>query len=140
MRDGQSRAVEAADARHLGLGIVHETRVDGLLCLEDRIDTLSGNDRLPRVGEDQGRVLPVEDDDVDLVTELAVAIDDVRLRGLVAARQVLLEEFDPYLLTGVALGGWVRERLASRGKSLLDLIVEGGKKLFEGPLAHVRFS
>jgi hypothetical protein len=66
----------------LVLGVVDESRVRGLLRLEDGIDALGWNDRLVLVCKDEGGVLTVEDDDVDLFAEISSAVDYMSLSGL----------------------------------------------------------
>lgn len=65
--------MEAPDAGNLVLGIADEFGVRGLLGLEHRIDALGRDNCLAFVGEYERGVLPVENDDVDLLAEIALA-------------------------------------------------------------------
>jgi len=74
-----------------------------LLRLEDSIDALSANDLLPGVIENEWRILTIEYYNVDLLTELIPAVDDVSLLGAVTRGQVGLKQFEPDILAAVAL-------------------------------------
>ena len=93
------------------LGIADQARVNCLLGFEYRINALGRNDRLPLESEDERRILPVEYHHIDLVAEIPLAIDDVRLREALAAAGLRLD--DRYLTDN---GGWVLARpVASMG-------------------------
>ncbi len=100
-----------------------------LLSLEDGVDALHGNDDLAFEMEDERRVLPVEQHDVDLVAEHAFAVDDVGARRLIALGQIGLKELNPDALASIALRAGVAEGVASHHQSPLDVIVESGKQL-----------
>lgn len=104
-----------------------------LLGFKDGVDAFRGDDGLALELEEEGRVLAVEDDDVDLVAELVVAIDDVAGGGLVAAGQVSGEEVEPDLLTGGAEGAGVDEGAADGGEAVLDVAVDFREHVGEGP-------
>ena len=86
--------------------------------------------------EDERRVLSVEDQNVDLLAEFPVAVDDMRPLGLVAPRQVGLEEVEPDALARVALGDGMAERCARDSQAPLDVVVKASKELGQGPLGH----
>ena len=66
--------------------------VDCLLDLEYRVDALGWNDLLSFIVEDEGGVLSVEHNDIDLFAEPVLAIDDMGCVYLITLRQVRLEE------------------------------------------------
>ena len=70
----------------------------------------------------------VENHDVDLLAERAVAVDDVSPFGLIALRKVVLEKIEPDVLAGVALRRGVRERLACSGNSTTGTAAPAGEQ------------
>ena len=74
--------MKTADALDLVLSRGDLTGLVDLLCLEYRVHALGGDDLLAFEIEDERRVLAVEDHDVNLLAEHAVAIDDVSLLAL----------------------------------------------------------
>ena len=93
---------------------------------DDDIDVEIGAARVePEEGLDvQFGDAQVEDDDIDLLAEVAEAVDDMGLGGLVALRQVEIEHGDPDVFAGVALGARVLDRLPDRGEALLDILMQ----------------
>jgi hypothetical protein len=88
---------------------------NALLRLEDSVAAFGRNYDLPLMTEDERRVLPIEDHNVDLIAECAFAVDHMRFRRLVAPRQIGLQHLEPDNLARVALahrvgaallGGW----------------------------------
>jgi hypothetical protein len=77
MRDGQAGPVETANTCHFGLSVSNVRRVDRLLGFKCTVDAFSGNDKLPFVVEYKGRIVSVKNNDVNLVTERAFAINHV---------------------------------------------------------------
>ena len=51
------------------------------------------------------------------------------LGGLVALGKVGVQQFQPDILTSVALRGSVREGLPGRGQPLFDVLVKAGEKV-----------
>ena len=71
-------------ARHLPLRIANLLGVYRLLGLEHGVDAFCGNDGQSFKYENEGGVLPVEHDNVDLIAEIAKAIDDKCGFGLIS--------------------------------------------------------
>src|SRR5713226_5476642 len=101
--DWETRSMQAADTRHLFLGVCNFASVYRLLSLEHCIDTLRRYDDLILVVENEGRVLPIEHDYIDLFTEGVVAVNDMGPVGPIAPRQITLEQFNPDPLTRISL-------------------------------------
>jgi len=72
-------------------GRTYESRILKLWRNQGGIDAFGGNDELILEGEDEGGVLAVEDDDVEALAEVAVAVDDVGSLGAVAEREIGLQ-------------------------------------------------
>ena len=79
-------------------------------------------------------------DDVDLIAEVAAAVDDVRRSGLVTLRQIGLQHLQPHLLARVALGSGMGERSARDRKLLLNVVVQSRQQHRKRPVSHVGFS
>jgi hypothetical protein len=113
----RARAMEAAYACNLLLCISHKVRPNLLLGFEQGVDGLHRHNDLIVELEDQGRVLAVEEHDVNLIAELAVAVDDCRFRRGVALRQVLCEKASPNRLAAIAFGRRMRRCLTFKSCS-----------------------
>lgn len=87
--------------------------------------------------KDERGILAIKQDNVDLVAECSLAIDDVRGCRLIALREVCLKELKPDALAGIALGAGVGERLSCGRQAPLDVVVQAGEKLGQGPVCHV---
>src|SRR5438874_4491519 len=94
------------------LRIFHKSGIDRLLRLKHAVDAFGGNYSLALVLEDEGRILAVEHHYVDLLAELALAVDHMRGGRLVALREIGLQEGEPDVFAGIALGAGVTERTA----------------------------
>ena len=92
MGNRQAGAVQATDAGHLLSCVGDLLGVDRLLRLEDAINALSGNHLLPLKIKDEGRILSIEDDYVDLFAEPAITVDNMRRSRLIALGQIGLEQ------------------------------------------------
>ena len=101
--DGQAGPVKGTNASNLVTGVSDLFGVDGLLRLEDSVDALRGYDGLPLKLENEGRILPVEDHDVDLIAEGSQTVYNVRRGGLISLRKIGLQQFEPNGLAGIAL-------------------------------------
>src|SRR5579863_4774152 len=99
MRNGQAGTVKTPHGGDLVLPISDAGGVRGLFGFEDGIDAFGGNNGLILVSEDEGRVLTVEDDNVDLLAETPAAVDDVGFGRLVPFRQIQIQHADPDALT-----------------------------------------
>jgi hypothetical protein len=108
---------------HLFLRISNQICIDGLLSLKDRVHALGRNDSLALVLENKGRVLPVEYYDINLLAGHTAAVDDVCLRRLVSARQILLQELKPDILAGVALRPRMAKAFPDIFEPLLNIVV-----------------
>src|SRR5436309_4181679 len=95
MRDREASATKPAHALRFDLGVLDVCRGNRLFRFERRVYALSGNDPLVLKVEDEWRVLPVVDNYIDLVAEVALAIDDVAPVCLISLRKVRLQEFKP---------------------------------------------
>lgn len=95
--------MQAPNTRDLLLRVSDESSVRRLLGLKDSVNAFSRNDGLILIGEDEGRILAIKDDDVDLLAEVSKTIHDVRLCRLIAFRQVRIQQADPDILAGVTL-------------------------------------
>ena len=126
--------MQATDAGDFLLRIADLVRVDRLLRLEHRVDALGRNDRLPLIVKYEGRILPVEYDDIDLFAEHALAVDDMGCRGLIAFREIGLQKFQPDLLAGVALRTGMAEALANSFQLVLDIVMQPGEELTKGTI------
>ena len=83
-------------ARALLPRVTNQVGIEGLFCLECRIDAFCRNDFLTLEGKNKRGILPVENDDIDLIAEIAFTVDDVRCRSL-----ILLKDFTREL-------GWIK--------------------------------
>ena len=88
VRDGKAGPVQAAHASNLFLGVFNLVRVDGLLSLENGVDALGRNYGLALVTKNKRRVLTIEDDNVDLLAEIALAVNNVAGRNLIPVGQI----------------------------------------------------
>src|SRR3546814_8661164 len=136
MRKMQAGAMQPAHTGDFLLRVRDLIRIDRLLRLEDGVDAFGGDDRLALEREDEGRILAVEYDHVDLLAEYAVAIDNVGRRGLVALGQIGLQGFQPDRLAGVPLRYGVAEALADDFQLLLDVVVPSRAQDRKRPLRH----
>lgn len=125
----QAGPLQSPNACDLVLRVTDELGVDGLLGLKRRVHTLGWNDGLSLVAENEGRVLAVEDHDIDLLAEIPLAIDDMGCRCLIALRQIFLQELKPDGLARIALRSGMPERFPLGQQLLLDVVVQTGKKL-----------
>src|SRR5262245_954569 len=92
VRNREARAIQAANALYLVLSRGDVACSGELLGFEYCVHALGRYDLLPFEIEDKGRVLAVENHDVDLLTEHAVAVDDVSPLRLIPLRQVFLQK------------------------------------------------
>lgn len=104
--------MKLSHALRFDLGVLDVCRGNRLFRFEHRVYAFSGDYPLFLKVEDERRVLPVVDDYVDLVTEMALAIDDVAPVCLIPFRKVRLQEFEPYGLARVAFCAGMSERFA----------------------------
>src|SRR5271166_5396183 len=131
---GRAGAMQAAYGRDLLLCISHIPGPDVLLGFEQRVHSLRRHNHLTLMLEDQWRVLTVEEHDVDLIAELAVAIDDGRFRRGIALREVFCEQCSPNRLAAIAFGRGMRKCLAGGFQVLLHAIVQGLHESRQRPL------
>jgi hypothetical protein len=73
--------------------------------------------------------LSIEYDNVDLFAEHAVTVNDEGPLGLVALREVLLEEFKPDLLAGVSLGHVVHHGAPADLQAFLQVLVQAVQQI-----------
>ena len=99
----QAGTTQPAHGRNLLLSIINLARVHRLLCFEDGVDTLGGNDAFAFEVEDKRRILSVEYHDINLLAERSVAIDNMCLLSPIAKWQICLEQFEPDVLARVSL-------------------------------------
>ncbi len=132
--------MQASYRRHLLLRVLDLRGIDSLLRFEGGVNALRWHDGLPLKLKDKRRVLPVKDDDVDLVAEISVAVDDVCRGRLVALWQVGLQHIEPDLLAGIALCPGMCERLPRDGELLLNFVVKPREQLRKRPIIHADFS
>ena len=83
--------MECANAGHLVRRIGDMLRIDRLLGLEHSIDALCRYDELIFEIEDKGRILAIEDDDIDLVAEGALAVDHMCAGSAIPFGQIALQ-------------------------------------------------
>ena len=76
--------------------------IERLFGLKHCIDAFGRNDLLTLEGEDERRILTIKNNNVDLVAEVAFAVDDVCGRGAVSLGQIGLQEVQPYALACVS--------------------------------------
>src|SRR4029078_8864698 len=100
MRDRETSAMKPSHSLRFGLGVLDARRVHRLFRFKYRVYALGRNYLLVLKIKDERRVLRVVDDYIDLVTKVALAIDNVSSVCLIPLRKVLLQEFKPYSLTG----------------------------------------
>jgi hypothetical protein len=86
------------------------------------------------------RVLSVENDNVNLLTEGTAAVDHMGLVRPVSLWQISLQELEPYFFAGVSLCARVAESSPYRFQSPLDVVVQPGQKLGKGPVRHAALS
>ena len=91
-------------------GVIDLFCVDALLRLKRGINAFRRNDRLPLVLKDEGRILPVKNEHIDLFAEHTIGVHNMPLRRAVTLRQVCLEHVQPYAFAGISLRAWMRER------------------------------
>lgn len=77
VRDREARAIEPPHARDFALCVPNFIEIYRLLCFEHSVDALGRHNLLLLEIEDEWRVLPVEDDDIDLVAKIAFAVHHV---------------------------------------------------------------
>jgi hypothetical protein len=101
--------VKSSNARALSPRVANQVGSEGLLRLEHSVYAFGRDNLLAFERKNERGILPVEDNDIDLVAKLASAIDDMRGRGLVSLRQVGCQEVEPDAFAGVALAWGVTE-------------------------------
>ena len=87
MRNRKAGTVKPAHRGHLLLSILDLRGIDRLLGFESAVHALGGYNRLALVFENERRILPIEDNDVDLVAKISVTVDDMRGRCLIPLRK-----------------------------------------------------
>ena len=63
-----------------------------LFGLENGVDAFRRDDGLSLVVENEWRILPIKHHNIDLLTEVAVAVDYVSRCSLIALRQIFLKQ------------------------------------------------
>ena len=94
---------ELPNAGDLPLSVSYQIGVYGLLRFECSIHAFSWNNRFTLVLKNERRILTVEDQNIDLITEGPFAVHDVRFRSFVALRQIGLKQLDPYEFARISL-------------------------------------
>jgi len=129
VRDRKTCPMKAANAGHLFLRVFNLISVDRLLGLEHGVDAFSRNDDLAFIMENEGRVLPIEYHNIDLLTERAVAVNDMGRLGVITPRQVGLEQLKPHVLARIALCAGMSKCLARCCQAAFYVIVKSGQQL-----------
>jgi LysR family hca operon transcriptional activator len=113
----------------LVLGYKKSNKSPILKLLLSRLDELIARASSKAQDVYEGRILPVENNDINLIAEHVVAIDNVRGFGLIAARQVGLQQHAPDMLARVALCSGMTKTLPRRFQTLLNVVMQAGQKL-----------
>jgi len=129
MRNWKARAVQSSNAICFGLCVPDLIGVDALLGLKDCIDAFRWNDELTLKAENERGVMPVEDNNVDLIAECPKAVNNVRSANLVTLWQVFRKQFEPDTLAGISLGNRMGEYTPSGSKPVFDIIVKPRQEL-----------
>src|SRR5438552_17942534 len=106
------------------LRIFHKSGIDRLLRLKHAVDAFGGNYSLALVLDDEGRILAVEHHYVDLLAELALAVDHMRGGRLVALREIGLQGGRARRFRWHRPCAGVTERTARNLETLLDVVMQ----------------